>query len=55
MAGRVACALLGWRPEQFWNATPAELSMAVEGLAGSADDVPLSKGEMAALEGAENG
>jgi hypothetical protein len=22
--------LLGWRPHEFWNATPAELAMALE-------------------------
>lgn len=23
--------LLGWRPEEFWNATPAELALALQG------------------------
>jgi uncharacterized phage protein (TIGR02216 family) len=22
--------LLGWRPDEFWNATPAELALALE-------------------------
>lgn len=25
----VACQLLGWRPDEFWNATPAELVLAL--------------------------
>jgi hypothetical protein len=25
-----AAALLGWRPDEFWNATPAELALALE-------------------------
>ncbi|MFL6730148.1 MAG: phage tail assembly chaperone [Sphingomicrobium sp.] len=24
-----AAAVLGWRPEDFWNATPAELALAL--------------------------
>lgn len=24
-----AVALLGWRPDEFWNATPAELALAL--------------------------
>ncbi len=43
-AGGVACGLLGWRPAEFWAATPAELVMAVRGLVGE---------PVAALDGAE--
>ena len=25
-----ASLLLGWRPEEFWNATPAELALALQ-------------------------
>jgi len=25
-----AAVLLGWRPEEFWEATPAELALALE-------------------------
>ena len=25
-----AAILLGWRPEEFWNATPAELALALQ-------------------------
>lgn len=27
--GHVASALLGWRPDEFWNSTPAELALAI--------------------------
>jgi uncharacterized phage protein (TIGR02216 family) len=30
----LAGALLGWRPEEFWAATPAELAAIVAALAG---------------------
>ena len=36
-AGRlagVAGALLGWRPDEFWRATPAELAAVLDALAG---------------------
>lgn len=36
-AGRLAGlagALLGWRPDEFWNATPAELGAVLEALGG---------------------
>lgn len=26
----VAAMLLGWRPDEFWSATPAELALALE-------------------------
>jgi hypothetical protein len=26
-----AAVMLGWRPHEFWNATPAELALALEG------------------------
>ncbi len=35
-AAMVATGLLGWPPEQFWRATPAELQLALEGRFGSA-------------------
>ena len=36
-AGRLAGlagALLGWRPEEFWRATPAELAAVLDAMAG---------------------
>jgi uncharacterized phage protein (TIGR02216 family) len=32
-----ASMLLGWRPDEFWNATPAELTLALQAPAGEAD------------------
>jgi uncharacterized phage protein (TIGR02216 family) len=26
----VAAMILGWRPDEFWNATPAELALALQ-------------------------
>ncbi len=40
--------LLGWRPGDFWNATPAELAAILT----ATDDpgaVPLGRGELSAL------
>lgn len=34
-----AVTLLGWRPAEFWDATPAELAMALN-LRGEAMDAP---------------
>jgi uncharacterized phage protein (TIGR02216 family) len=36
-----ASLLLGWRPEEFWNATPAELALAMT--VSTAADVPDSE------------
>lgn len=36
-AGRlagIAGAWLGWRPEEFWNATPAELAAVLDAMSG---------------------
>ena len=35
-----ASLLIGWRPDEFWNATPAELAMALQ--APGAPDAPDS-------------
>lgn len=46
-AGRTACAGLGWRPGEFWDATPAELAMALEGLVGvRGEAAALGRGEL---------
>jgi uncharacterized phage protein (TIGR02216 family) len=40
-AGRLAGlagALLGWRPEEFWRATPAELGAVLGAIAGGSGD-----------------
>jgi hypothetical protein len=44
----LAGALLGWRPDEFWNATPAELAAILDALAptsvaASADDLARLK------------
>ena len=37
-----ASLLLGWRPDEFWNATPAELSLAVQAPAVAAEGCGLA-------------
>jgi len=52
-AGRLAGlagALLGWRPEEFWRATPAELASVLGALAGDGDATPVTRAELARLE-----
>lgn len=45
----LAGVLLGWSPDSFWRATPAELRAALEALAGPREQ-PLGRGEMDALK-----
>ena len=52
-AGRLAGltgAVLGWRPEEFWRATPAELASVLAALAGDGGAAPLTRAELARLE-----
>jgi uncharacterized phage protein (TIGR02216 family) len=44
LAGQIP-RLLGWRPEDFWDATPAELA-AILTTFEQADAAPLSRGEL---------
>lgn len=46
----VAGALLGWRPDEFWRATPAELAAVLAALTGGGSAAPLSREELARLE-----
>jgi uncharacterized phage protein (TIGR02216 family) len=46
----LAGALLGWRPEEFWRATPAELAAVLAALAGETGTAPLSRTELAQLK-----
>lgn len=48
----LAARALGWRPDEFWAATPAELAaiLAPE----SSDAVPLSRGDLDRLMEREN-
>ena len=51
-AGRLAGlagALLGWRPDEFWRATPAELAAVLGALTGGAA-VPMTGDELARLK-----
>lgn len=43
-AAGVACAWLGWRPAEFWGATPAELAMALKGFRPAAGDCEAMTG-----------
>jgi hypothetical protein len=50
-AGRLAGLvprLLGWRPDEFWSATPAELA-AIFAASEAPEGAPLSRDELAAL------
>jgi uncharacterized phage protein (TIGR02216 family) len=50
-AGRLAGlagALLGWRPDEFWRATPAELGAVLEAMLGEAE-APASRADLARL------
>ncbi|MBV9930403.1 MAG: phage tail assembly chaperone [Alphaproteobacteria bacterium] len=44
----LAGVLLGWTPDAFWRATPAELRAALEALAGERAR-PIGRDEIAAL------
>jgi len=45
----LAGALLGWRPEEFWRATPAELAGVLGALPGGAP-APVTQMELAGLK-----
>ena len=53
MAG-LAGALLGWRPDEFWSATPAELGAIVNAMAGE-EIVPASAADLALFRLAKRG
>jgi uncharacterized phage protein (TIGR02216 family) len=44
----LAGALFGWRPDEFWEATPAELGAVLEAMLGP-DSTPASRGDLARL------
>lgn len=51
-AGRLAGlagAVLGWRPNEFWRATPAELAAVLGALAGETE-LPASRDDLARLK-----
>jgi uncharacterized phage protein (TIGR02216 family) len=45
-----AGALLGWRPDEFWRATPAELAVVLTALNGGDAAMPVTRDELARLE-----
>lgn len=45
----LAGALLGWRPAEFWAATPAELAAVIRALAPE-ETAPAGRGELARLQ-----
>ena len=47
-AARVAAAMLGWRPDEFWAATPEDLRTAL-GLDDAVDDTPATSAMLARL------
>lgn len=51
-----ACAaqLLGWRPDDFWNATPAELATALTPV-DAAQALPLGRVDLEKLMECDNG
>jgi uncharacterized phage protein (TIGR02216 family) len=44
----MAGMLLGWRPDEFWRATPAELGAVLGAMAGP-EEAPVAAGELARL------
>lgn len=47
----LAGALLGWRPDDFWSATPDELAAVLEALAGSSGGTAdFARAELERLE-----
>lgn len=46
----LAGALLGWRPDDFWRATPAELAAVLNALAGDGGAAPVTQAELARLK-----
>ncbi len=44
----LAGALLGWRPDEFWRATPAELAAVLAALS-SGEAAPMTPDELAKL------
>ena len=46
----MAGALLGWRPDELWRATPAELAAVLAALSGGGRAVPVTGDELARLK-----
>ena len=41
----LAGVLLGWRPEEFWRATPAELAAVIGAMAGDVEE-PIGRSDL---------
>lgn len=50
----LAARLLGWRPDEFWSATPAELAGALAPIAAGPDE-PLARTDLERLMERDNG
>ena len=47
----MAGALLGWRPDEFWSATPDELAAVIEAVSGRrGDGEPMARADLERLE-----
>lgn len=46
----IAGALLGWRPDEFWRATPAELAGVLSALFGEDGGDPAGPADLARLK-----
>ncbi|HEX8655587.1 MAG TPA: phage tail assembly chaperone [Allosphingosinicella sp.] len=46
----IAGVLLGWRPDEFWRATPAELAAVLKALTGHDGGEPASRADLERLE-----
>lgn len=49
----LAAQVLGWRPREFWAATPAELALSLGG--GEPDEAPPSRAELMTMIARETG
>ena len=47
----LAGALLGWRPDEFWRATPAELARILTEMAGAAPEQGADGADLDRLKG----
>jgi uncharacterized phage protein (TIGR02216 family) len=45
----LAGALLGWRPDEFWRATPAELATVLRAMSGGGHDAAASQADLQRL------
>ena len=49
-AGGLACLVLGWRPAEFWAATPEELASVLAALTPDAGDQPVTAAALSQLQ-----